>query len=215
VLIGAIAVTAAVVVLRRDPSQGRVQTSRLPPGPLQVPPLAEAPRTVVELPIEPGDTASIGIFVPAPEGADSLVLEAVDVVGANEELDVVGALVSTGRANGASCVGSSRTYPPRACSVEQVPGWRISREAVRDESFQIVLGLTLDEPGVGGFALVAVRYRDPSSGEAYRALFPQAGQICAPIHDFEGSAGCPQTEALLRRQRRVIDNASWQALDER
>jgi hypothetical protein len=159
--------------------------------------------TITGIPLQQGSKASIGVYVPIEASTQQgLVIDSVDLVGADRGLRLDGALVSTGRGDSFVCVGASRRFPPNACRTWPLRNWALSREAFDHGFFQVVLGLSVTDPGVYGFAGVAVRYHDEESN--YRAIYIQGGQLCAPrrVH----GTGCPDTKEVRSRQRSLASD---------
>jgi hypothetical protein len=159
--------------------------------------------TITGIALQEGSKASIGVYVPiesaTPQG---LVMDDVDLVGADPGLRLDEALISTGRGDSFVCVGASRRFPPSACRIWGLRDWTLSREALDHGFFQVVLGLSVDDPGVYGFAGVAVRYHDDTS--KYRAIYIQGGQLCAPRRAY--GTGCPDTEEVRARQQELASD---------
>jgi len=159
--------------------------------------------TLTGVPARVDQPISIGVEVVSHDMPADLRIEGIRLIGAPDELRVVGALASTGRGESFVCVGSSRSFPPAGCRVDPLEGWRISGEAVEHGGFQIVLGLAASRPGTYGYPGVLLTYTD-TTGERFTDVFLQGGQVCAPMKD--GQLGCPRSGEIRRDQREVAED---------
>jgi hypothetical protein len=142
------------------------------------------------MPVSVGERVSFGLVYLRNHGSAPAVLERVRVLNATPGLVVLGALAVELSEGGS--VGVSREFPPRdpRGRVHRLRGYTINRTHGKEETSQVIVGLTVARNGEFSFHHIAVDYR--VGKQRYRAIFHESLGLCAPRNTAKEQ--CPEPD---------------------
>jgi hypothetical protein len=202
-LVVVLVVVALVIVLKR------------PHGVTEGPVYAGGGRDIYAQPIDVGMTFSLGYLL-KNEAKQPAVVEKVRLVGVTGPIEVLGlmARLRPPAGSGPSVFMAAWGYPPpeypsRPFDEEHVVpvATHFSEGGDPHEGLQLVVGVRMTEPGVGGIRGIEYTYR--IGGRRYRNFYDGSGYLCAPRAEY-GLGGakegqCPGKAIEDRFEKKFVD----------
>jgi hypothetical protein len=136
-----------------------------------------------------GSVFSTGLVTLTNSSPDSLVLDAVELLGGRGGLELVGAGIQ--RAPSEGVVGLEPGYPPAAITpIAPLPGAIV---APHERNVSVVVGAKAVRAGTDSFTWIRLAYHVASRRDHYEVDFPIGIDVCALRH--------AATQAHCRRTR--------------
>jgi hypothetical protein len=151
--------------------------------------------------VEPGEAVSIGLFVPWNTGSSVATLDSVRTIDKTAGLRVVGTGSLPSDVTG---IGTARGFPPSGYTLTRVGGSAVPPGSGPLDSFQLVIGIRANEPGLYSIPAFDLRYH--VDGREFHAILLQGAWLC--VSGEKGSHACAGKGLISEQQSRLAETLS-------